>query len=69
MVRDAFPVPRIYEALQAVHHCQWFSSFDSAQGYLQMPIAEADIYKDTVSLVKFKIHVLQHYGDVFRELH
>ena len=42
MVRDAFPLPRIDEALQAVHNCQWFTSFDLAQGYLQMPVEEAD---------------------------
>ena len=45
MVRDAFPLPRIDEALQAVHSCQWFMSFDLAQGYLQMPVEEADIPK------------------------
>ena len=45
MVRDAFPLPHIDEALQAVHNCQWFSSFDLAQGYLQMPVHEADIHK------------------------
>ena len=45
VVRDAFPLTRIYEALQAVHNCQWFTSFDLAQGYLQMPVEEADIPK------------------------
>ena len=45
VVRDAFPLPHIDEALQAVHNCQWFSSFDLAQGYLQMPVDEADIHK------------------------
>ena len=45
VVRDAFPLPRIDEALQAVHNCQWFMSFDLAQGYLQMPVEEADIPK------------------------
>ena len=45
MVRDAFPLPRIDEALQAVHNCQWFMSFDLSQGYLQMPVEEADIPK------------------------
>ena len=28
MVRDAFSLPRIDVALQAVHNCQWFMSFD-----------------------------------------
>ena len=45
VVRNAFPLPRIDEALQAVHNCQWFMSFDLAQGYLQMPVEEADISK------------------------
>ena len=45
VVRDAFPLPRIDEALQAIHNCQWFMSFDLAQGYLQMPVEEADIPK------------------------
>ena len=42
---DAFPLPRIDEALQAVHNCQWFTSFDLVQGYLQMPVEEEDIPK------------------------
>ena len=41
VVRDAFPLPQINEALLAVHNCQWFMSFDLAQGYLQMPVEEA----------------------------
>ena len=45
MVRHAFPLPHIDKALQAVHNCQWFSSIDLAQGYLQMPVDEADIHK------------------------
>ena len=36
MVRDAFPLPRIDKALQAVHSSNWFSSFDLMQGYLQL---------------------------------
>ena len=45
MVRDAFPLPQIDEALQAVNNCHWLTSFDLAQGYLQMPVAETDIHK------------------------
>ena len=45
VVRDAFPLPCINEALQAVHNCQWFTSFDLVQGYLQMPVEEADTPK------------------------
>ena len=45
MVRDAFPLPRIDKALQAVHSSNWFSSFDLAQGYLQLVMEESDIKK------------------------
>ena len=45
MVRDAFPLPRIDEALQAVHSSNWFSSFDLVQGYLQLAMEESDIKK------------------------
>ena len=45
MVRDAFPLPRIGEALQAVHSNNWFTSFDLAQGYLQLAMEEGNIWK------------------------
>ena len=45
MVRDAFPLPRIDEALQAVHSSNWFSSFDLVQGYLELAMEESDIKK------------------------
>ena len=44
-IRDAFPLPRIEEALQAVRDCKWFTSIDLAQGYLQMQMAEEDMHK------------------------
>ena len=44
-IRDSFPLPRIEEALQAVQTAIWFSSFDLAQGYLQMAMEEEDIHK------------------------
>ena len=43
MVRDAFPLPRIDEALKAVQSSNWFSSFDLVQGYLQLAMEESDI--------------------------
>ena len=46
-IRDSFPLPRIEEALQAVQAAVWFSSFDLAQGYLQMAMEEEDIQKTT----------------------
>ena len=45
VVRDAFTLPWINEALQTVNNCQWFISFDLAQGYSQIPVAESDIHK------------------------
>ena len=45
MVRDAFPLPRIDEALQAVHSSNWFTSFDLAQGYLKLAMEEGNIQK------------------------
>ena len=44
-VRDAFPLPRIDKALQAIHSSNWFSSFDLVQGYLQLAMEEKDIKK------------------------
>ena len=46
-VHDSFPLPRIEEALQAVKAVVWFTSFDLAQGYLQLAMDEADIHKTT----------------------
>ena len=42
---DSFPLPQIEEALQAIKAAMWFTSFDLAQGYLQLAMDEADIHK------------------------
>ena len=44
-IRDSFPLPQIEEALQAVKAAVWFTSFNLAQGYLQLAKNEADIHK------------------------
>ena len=44
-IRDAFPLPRIEEALRAVQEAKWFCSIDLAQGYLQVVMDEKDIPK------------------------
>ena len=44
-IRDSFPLPKIEEALQAVQVAMWFTSFDLAQGYLQMAMEEEDMKK------------------------
>ena len=60
MVRDAFPLPHVDEALQAVHICQWFTSFDLAQGYLQMPVEQADIPKTAFSAGSSGLYEFTH---------
>ena len=42
---DSFLLPQIEEALQAVKAAVWFTSFDLAQGYLQLAMDEVDIHK------------------------
>ena len=44
-VRDAFPLPQIDEALQAVDRSNGFTSFYLTQGYLQLAMEEDDIKK------------------------
>ena len=44
-IRNSFPLPQIEEALQAVKAAVWFTSFNLAQGYLQLAMDEADIHK------------------------
>ena len=44
-IHVSFPLPRIEEALQAVKAAVWFTSL--AQGYLQLAMDEANIFKTT----------------------
>jgi len=43
--RDAYPLPRVEEALEALYGAKFFSSLDLAQGYLQCAMEEKDIPK------------------------
>ena len=41
-VPDAYPMPRVDEALAAMSGSRWFSVFDMASGYWQVAVAEED---------------------------
>lgn len=41
-VKDAFPLPRMDDALAAFNGSNWLSSVDCASGYWQIPMAEED---------------------------
>jgi hypothetical protein len=48
-VKDAYPLPRIDNALDSLQGAKYFSSLDLAQGYYQVPIAEEDCHKTAFS--------------------
>jgi len=43
--KDAYPLPRIEEALDALNGAKYFCSLDLAHGFYQLPVAEEDIEK------------------------
>lgn len=43
--KDAYPLPRIEESLDALSGARWFSTLDLASGYNQVPMAEKDKVK------------------------
>ena len=48
--KDAYALPRINEALDALHGAKYFCSLDLAHGYHQIPVAEEDIEKTAFRL-------------------
>ena len=60
MIHDSFPLPRIEEALQSAKSAMWFTSFDLAQGYLQLAMDEADIHKTTFCAVSSGLYKFTH---------
>jgi hypothetical protein len=48
-IKDAYPMPRIEENLDALSGSKWFSSLDLTMGYHQVPMAEADKPKTAFS--------------------
>ncbi|KAL7882920.1 hypothetical protein SRHO_G00005780 [Serrasalmus rhombeus] len=47
--RDAFPLPRVEEALEALGQAKYFSTLDLTSGYWQVEVAEADKHKTAFS--------------------
>ena len=48
-IRDAYPIPRITETLEALHGAKWFCSLDLQSGCLQVGVREADKAKTAVT--------------------
>ena len=41
-IKDAHPIPRINDLLDALHRARWFSNIDQKSGYWQVPIQEQE---------------------------
>ena len=59
-IRDVFPLQCIDDAIQAVHESNWFTSFDLAQGYLQLAMMEEDIKKTAFRVGSLGLYECTH---------
>jgi hypothetical protein len=57
-VKDAYPLPHLQQAMDALVGCSWFSTIDCRQGYHQVEVAEEDRHKtafySTRGLMQFR---------------
>lgn len=56
--KDAFPLPRIEDCLDAVAGAVWFSTLDITSAYNQIPVRKEDIPK-TAFITKYRLHHFQ----------
>ena len=45
LIKDSYPLPRIDDSIDALHGSTWFSKFELASGYCQVPMNPKDIEK------------------------
>ena len=60
MVQDAFPLLKTDASLQAIHSSNCLSSFDLAQGYLQLAMGESDTKKTAFRASSMGLYVFTH---------